>query len=81
MWLHVNSFRVCLCVYVGGELSCRDYVMECAGGRVESRPVRRLGCGLLSTLYNKCKSTFQFSNLAKYGQGPPENGFEGYRNM
>ena len=33
------------------------------------------------TLYNKCKSTFQFSNLAKYGHGPPEDGFKGDRNM
>jgi len=29
------------------------------------------------TLYNKCKSTFQLSNLAKYGHGPPEDGFKG----
>jgi len=33
------------------------------------------------TLYNKCKSTFQFSNLGKYGHGPPEDGFKGYQNM
>ena len=33
------------------------------------------------TLYNKCKSTFQFSNLAKYGHGPPEDGFKGDRNV
>ena len=32
-------------------------------------------------LYNKCKSTFQFSNLGKYGHGPPEDGFKGDRNM
>jgi len=32
------------------------------------------------TLYNKCKSTFQFSNLAKYGHEPPEDGFKGDRN-
>ena len=32
-----------------------------------------------NTLYNKCKSTFQFSNLAKYGHGPPEDGFKGDR--
>jgi hypothetical protein len=32
-------------------------------------------------LYNKRKSTFQFSILAKYGHGPPENGFKGDRNM
>jgi hypothetical protein len=31
--------------------------------------------------HNKCKSTFQFSNLAKYGHGPPEDGFKGDRNM
>jgi hypothetical protein len=29
---------------------------------------------------NLCKSTFQFSNLAKYGYGPPEDGFKGGRN-
>jgi hypothetical protein len=33
------------------------------------------------TLYNKCKSTFQFSNLAKYGHGPLEYGFKEDRNM
>ena len=33
------------------------------------------------TLYNKCKSIFQFSNLAKYGHGPPEDGLKGDRNM
>jgi len=33
------------------------------------------------TLYNKCKSTFQFSNLAKYGHGPSEEGFKGDRNI
>jgi hypothetical protein len=33
------------------------------------------------TLYNKCKSTFQFSNLAKYSHGPPEDGFKGDRNI
>jgi len=33
------------------------------------------------TLYNKRKSTFRFSNLAKYGHGPPEDGFKGDRNM
>jgi hypothetical protein len=33
------------------------------------------------TLYNKCKSTFQFSNVAKYGHGSPEDGFKGDRNM
>ena len=32
-------------------------------------------------LYNKCKSTFQFSNVAKYGHGPSEDGFKGDRNM
>jgi hypothetical protein len=33
------------------------------------------------TLYNKRKSTFQFSNLAKYGYGPPEDGFKGEQNV
>jgi len=33
------------------------------------------------SVYNKCKSTFQFSNLAKYSHGPPEDGFKGDRNM
>ena len=33
------------------------------------------------TLYNKCKSTFQFSNLSKYGHGQPEDSFKGDRNM
>ena len=30
---------------------------------------------------SKCKSTFQFSNLAKYGHGGPEDGFKGDRNV
>jgi hypothetical protein len=33
------------------------------------------------TFYNKCKSTFQFSNQAKYSHGPPEAGLKGDRNM
>jgi len=33
------------------------------------------------TLYNECKSTFQFSNLAKYSHGPPKDGFKGHRYM
>jgi hypothetical protein len=33
------------------------------------------------TLFNKCKSTFQFSKEAKYSHGPPKNGFKGDRNM
>jgi len=33
-----------------------------------------------STMY-QCKSTFQFSNIAKYGHGPPEDGFKGDLNM
>jgi len=33
------------------------------------------------TLYNECETTFQSSNLAKYGHGPPEDGFKGDRNM
>ena len=28
------------------------------------------------TLYNKCKSTFQFSNLTKHGHRLPENVFQ-----
>jgi len=50
MWLYVSSFGVCVCVCVCVRacvraracacvcLSGQDYVMECAGGRVESRP-------------------------------------------
>jgi hypothetical protein len=30
---------------------------------------------------DECKSTLQFSNLKKYGHGPPEDGFKGDRNM
>jgi hypothetical protein len=40
---------VCVCVG-GGYLSGRDYVMECARGRVESRRVRIVGYSLLSTV-------------------------------
>ena len=36
---------------------------------------------LADTLYTKCKSTFQFSNIAKYGHGPPDDGFKGDQNM
>jgi len=32
-------------------------------------------------LIYKWLSTFQFSNVAKYGHGPPEDGFKGDRNM
>ena len=41
-----ESVCVCLCGYPSGQ----DYVMECAGDRVESRPVRIVGCSLLSTV-------------------------------
>jgi hypothetical protein len=34
----------------GGGVGVRDYVMECAVGRLESMPVRRVGCSLLSTV-------------------------------
>jgi hypothetical protein len=37
-----------LCVCVGTYLV--ETVMECAGGRVDSRSVRRVGCSLLSTV-------------------------------
>ena len=40
-----------------------------------------VGTYLVDTLYNKCKSTFQFNNPAKYGHGPPEDGFKGDPNM
>jgi hypothetical protein len=33
------------------------------------------------TFYNERKPTFQFSSVAKYGHGPPEDGFKGDRNM
>jgi len=33
------------------------------------------------TVYDKCKSKFQFSNVAKYGHGPLEDGFKEDRNM
>jgi hypothetical protein len=39
-----------VCVCVCGYLSGRDYVMECAGGRVEGSPVRRVGCSQVSTV-------------------------------
>ena len=41
---------MCVCARVRACLSGRDYVMECAAGRVESRPVRGVGCSLLSTV-------------------------------
>jgi len=41
---------VCVCVCVCGYLSGRDYVMECVESRVGSKPVRRVGFTLLSTV-------------------------------
>jgi len=38
-------------------------------------------CQFIPFLYNRCKSTFQFSNPTKYGHGPPEDGFKGDQNM
>jgi len=78
MWLYDNSFRPmracvcvrgCVCVCVCVRVRVRVCVCACA----RAYPVE--------TLYNKCKSTFQFSNVAKYGHGPPEDGFKGDRNM
>jgi hypothetical protein len=37
---------------VCGYLSGQDYVMECAGGRVESRPVRRVCCSFLLRIFS-----------------------------
>jgi len=34
-----------------------------------------------NTPYNRCKSTFQLSNVVKYGHGPPEDDFTGNRDM
>ena len=63
MWLYVNLFRlslslcvcVCVCVCVCARLSGRDYVMECAGGRVESRPAHRVKL-TVSFLFRKITS-------------------------
>jgi hypothetical protein len=33
----MSVYSVCVCVWGGGYLSGLDYVMECAGGRVERR--------------------------------------------
>ena len=41
---------VCVCVCVCGYLSGRDYVMECVVGCVGSKPVRRVGFSLPSTV-------------------------------
>ena len=46
----IPSVCVCVCVCLCGYLSGQDCVMECAGGRMEGRPVRRVGCSLLSTV-------------------------------
>jgi len=45
--MYKREWTVCACARV---CAGRDYVMECAGGRVESGPVRRVGCSLLSTV-------------------------------
>jgi len=92
VWIPIGS-RLSSPVY--GYLSGRDCPVQCMGTylveTVQSRPHRypytHTQTELIDiqphtdTLYNKCKSPFQFSNLAKYGHGPPEDGFKGDRNV
>jgi hypothetical protein len=62
------SFRsVCVCVYVCVCVCVCTYLVETMSHT--------------DTLFQECKSTFQFSNLAKYGHGPSEDGFRGDPNM
>jgi hypothetical protein len=60
---------VCVCVWVGTYLVKTMSWNELTYSHIPD------------TLYNKCKSTFQFSNVAKYGLGLPEDGFKWDRNM
>ena len=67
MWLYNNSFRLCVCGY----LSSFDHLpTHTQKELIVIQPHT-------DTLYNKCKSTFQLSNLAKYSYGPSEDGFKG----
>jgi hypothetical protein len=56
---------VCLSVCVCGYQSGREYLDQ-MGTHTHTKTER----SDTDTLYNKRKSTFQFSNLAKYGHGP-----------
>ena len=79
MWLYVNSFRlrVCVCEYLSDQKNTHTLSLSLSLSLSEWIDIEPH----TDTLYNKCKSTFQFSNLAKYGHGPPEDGFKGDRNI
>jgi len=67
--------RVCVCVYVCVCMCLCVCVCMCVGTYLVETMSHT------DTLYHECKSTFQFSNVAKYGHGTPEDGFKGDRNM
>jgi hypothetical protein len=91
MWLYANSLRarararvyVCVCGVPIWLRLCHgihdslDHIGIHTHTKTESTDIQPY----TDTLYNNCKSTFQFSNLAKYGHGPPEDGFKWDRNM
>jgi hypothetical protein len=68
----VCQFIPPVCVWGGGYLSGRDQI-----GTHTTHRRNELTQPHTDTLYNKCKLTFQLSNLAKYGHGTPEDGFKG----
>jgi len=76
MWLYFSSFHLCVCLCVCVCMCVCVCVCVCVCGYPHTHRQPHT-----DTLYNKCKSTFQFSNLATYGHGPPEDGFKGDRNM
>jgi hypothetical protein len=77
MWLYVNSFRLCVSVgtyLVGTSLYQIGTHRHTQTELIHVQPHT-------DTLYSKCKSAFLFSNVAKYGHGPPGDGFKRDRNM
>jgi len=85
MWLYVNSFHLCVCGYLSGQdyvMECAGVRMVTSSTFHDIVLTRYVPTHAQTertdiqphtdTLCDECKSTFQFSNLAKYGHGPPE---------
>ena len=78
MWLYASSFCNIKSSHCKYELSNPESEILTIG--------RILYYGMdiephIDTLYNIRKSTFQLSNVAKYGHGFPEDGFKGDQNL